>query len=183
METANAAHDMSPPDHVPHGETSSAVAADIAAIREQGKQLEGYRIRTARGPRSTLMALAKRRERYLKTIEQLEEPIRNAVHAARLDDASWEWIGHTLGVHKDTARRTYQDSSIEAGGPAPRIKRCGMQQATAAGWCRNGVAGTVALARGGPAVDICRAHGEEGVASGKYVWRVAPEPLPTEAQR
>jgi hypothetical protein len=183
MTLTNDTHDMSPPAHVPHGAPSSAVAADIASIRKQAKRLPATTRRAARGPAAVLISLVARRDRYVKTLEQLEEPITDAVHAARVDGASWDAIGHILGVHKDTARRNYQDSSIEAGGPEPRVKRCGMQQATPAGWCRNGVAGSVAFAGGGPALDICRAHGEEGVASGKYVWRVKPEPLPPGAQQ
>lgn len=114
---------------------------------------------------------------YQQAAAALEPHIERAVTESRINGATWDAIGNLLNLHKDTARRTYQDATVGRGAPGPRIERCGLQHAEAAGWCRNGVAGIVGRADGnGPGMNICRPHGEDGVASGKYVWRDGPHP-------
>lgn len=180
---------MSPPDTVEADAASrrrhaATIAGpdETAHARELAEQIEDGR--------SRLEQLAEQRlklERdYADAARSLEAPIKTAVTEARIEGDSWERIANILGMHKDTARRQYQGSSIDAGAPGPRLSRCGLQHADAAGWCRNGVAGTVELARTkgrpGPTLNVCRAHGEEMVGSGKYTWRQAPDPLPPAAQ-
>lgn len=196
MNTIRDAHDMSPPD---------AAAADIASIRRQAEaiaapytgpdhlsaDLESIRQQAEQVEPQTVAQVIKAQEsltlEQIATVRQklerdhreaasaLEPFIERAVTDARIEGDSWERIANLLGMHKDTARRQYQGRSIDAGAPGPRITRCGLQHADAAGWCRNGVAGLVKRADGkGPAMYICRPHGDKGVRSGKYVWHQPP---------
>lgn len=162
MNTTDIAHDMSPPDTL----------TMVGVIEDNARALNLEQLGQVRG---------KLERDYRQAVEALEPHIERAVTESRIDGASWDTIGNLLAMHKDTARRTYQDVAVTRGAPGPRLERCGMQHTDPAGWCRNGVAGVIELKRKdgppGPGVNVCREHGEKLVKGRKYAWRVAPEPV------